>query len=227
MKALIWKDFRINMFVLSYGLVFLFGSLIVCAGINLYADLRYGALVRYWPDMLVLNASFGLAFQLLTVVMLGGCSVAAERADRSAEFLAYLPPSRWTIIASKAILAVGAGLFIWLADLAIAYWIAPLAGPIAEELVTFRGTIIPALTASAVLLFGAAWCASTFAPSHVLATGVGIAAPISILCLLTAIEYSFNLRAFDLGSWYRPICIVLGILLFIGGTAHYLRRVEP
>lgn len=227
MKALIWKDLRINIFVLGYGLVFLFGSLIVCTGINLYADLRYGALIWYWPDMLVQNGSFGLAFQLLTVVMLGGCSVAAERADRSAEFLAYLPPSRGTIIASKAILALGAGLLIWLADMAVAYWIAPLAGPIAEELVTFRGTIIPVLTASAVLLFGAAWCASTFAASHVLATGLGIAAPISILCSLMAIEHLFNLRGFDLGSWYKPVCLVLGVLLFIGGTVYYLQRVEP
>ena len=227
MKALLWKDFRVNFFVLGFGVVCLFFPLLVFSGINVYSQARYGTLLFHWPVMLVDVGSFGLAVQLLTFAMLGGCAVAAERADRSAEFLAYLPPSRATIIASKALLAVSAALFIWLVDVAVAYYLAPLAGAVPEEIIDFRDTIVPVLTATAVLLFGAAWCVSTFAPSHVMATGVGIAAPITVLCTLWAVEYFFNLRAFDLNGWYKSICPTLGIVAFAAGTGYYLRRVEP
>ena len=227
MRTLIWKDFRINLIVLGYGFVCLIGLTIAFAAVKIYFDVRFNETVWPWPDTLVMNGSFGLAFQLLTVVMLGGCAVAAERADRSAEFLAYLPPSRWTIIISKAIVAFGAGLLIWSADLAIAYGIAPLTGTVSEDLIIFRGSIIPVLTTTAVLLFGVAWCASTFAPSHAIATGVGIAAPIALLCILAGVEYFFNPRAFDLGWWYRLLSVVLGIVGFIGGIIYYVRRVEP
>jgi ABC-type transport system involved in multi-copper enzyme maturation permease subunit len=227
MKALIWKDFHINMFVLAYGVVILLAPLAAFTAVNLYAGLRYERLVWSWSELLIMNACFGMALQLLTAAMLGGCAVAAERADRSAEFLAYLPPSRWAIITSKAVLAVGAGTLIWLVELALAHWFAPFFGPTVEDIAIFREQMTVVLTPTAVLLFGAAWCASTVSPSHAIATGVGIAAPIALLAVLLGVEYFFNPRAFDLGSWYRPLCVVLGIAAFIAGIVYYVRRVEP
>ncbi len=227
MKALLWKDFRINMFVLGLGIVFLLGPPIVFTGVNVYSDLRYSVLALGWPDMLVLVSSYGLAFQLLTVAMLGGVAVAAERADRSAEFLAYLPPSRLVVLTSKAIIAVGASVLIWCAGVAVGYYVAPLVGVVPEGHISFRDALVPNLTAAAVILFGVAWFASTLLSSHALATGVGIAAPVTLLCGLAGVAYFLGSPAFDLAGWYRSLGVVLGVVAFAAGTAYYLRRVEP
>ena len=53
------------------------------------------------------------------LALLGGNSIAGERVDRSAEFLAYLPVSRGRILASKLLVALAAVPLIWLPNLVI------------------------------------------------------------------------------------------------------------
>jgi hypothetical protein len=231
-KALLWKDYRVNLLVLAFGVAVLVGPPLAAAGLNLYGRLTIGSVPRPWLEILVVTAPFGLAAQLLTIAMLGGNAIASERADRSAEFLAYLPPSRWMIITSKAVLAVGAGLLIWAINLAIIYGIPAhlgevMAGLVTADLIGFRDDVVPVFATSSLLIFGAAWLGSSLLPTHTLATGFGIATPIALLCLLWAVEFFFELRGFDLGWWYRTLCIPLGITAFVAGVVCYVRRVEP
>jgi ABC-type transport system involved in multi-copper enzyme maturation permease subunit len=227
MSALLWKDYRISLLVLAFGVAVLVGLPLATGGLNLYGQLTIGSAPRPWSELLVFTTPFGLAVQLLTMAMLGGCAIAAERTDRSAEFLAYLPPSRWMIVTSKALLAIGTGLFIWSVSLVIIYVVAPHAGMVTEDLIEFRDSMVPTLAATSVLLFGAAWLGSSFMPTHTLATGFGIGVAIALLCALWAVEFFFELRGFDLGWWYRTLSIPLGIAAFVAGVVCYVRRVEP
>jgi ABC-type transport system involved in multi-copper enzyme maturation permease subunit len=227
MKALLWKDYRVNLLVLAFGVAVLVGLPLLALALNLHGQLTIGSAPRPWSELLVHTTPFGLAIQLLTMAMLGGNAVASERADRSAEFLAYLPPSRWAIITSKAIFAISVGLFIWGVSLAIIYVVAPAIGAVTAELIDFRDSTVPVLAATSVLLFGAAWFGSTFLPSHTLATGFGIVLPIALLCSLWSAEYFLELRGFDVGWWYRTLCIPLGVAFFAAGVVYYTRRVEP
>ena len=227
MKALLWKDCRLNLLIVLFGVVVLVGLPLLALALNLHGQLTIGSAPRRWSELLVHATPFGLAIQLLTMAMLGGNAVASERADRSAEFLAYLPPSRWAVIGSKAVFAIGVGLFIWGVSLAIIYVVAPAIGQVTAELIDFRDRTVPILAATSVLLLGAGWFGSTFLPSHTLATGFGIALPIVLLGSLWSLEYFLDLRGFDLGWWYRTLCVPLGIVFFAAGVVYYTRRVEP
>ena len=47
-----------------------------------------------WGDMLVAYGSVALYMTFIVTALLGGHAIACERADRSAHFLAYLPPTK-------------------------------------------------------------------------------------------------------------------------------------
>ena len=228
MKALLWKDCRVNQLVLIVGLLLAVAPFLIAVPVNFYSERLHGALPRPWPEQLVSTALFSLSFSLLTIVMLGGNAVAGERADRSAEFLAYLPPSRRAIITSKAVLAIGVGLVIWIANLAVIYGLAPVTGRLSQEvalnLAAMRNESILFLAVTSVVLFGGAWLASSFVASPAVATGLGFVPPFVTGCLLM---YFLGPEHPDIGSWYRIIALTLGVVFFVAGVAYYLRRVEP
>ena len=220
MRALLWKDYRVNFWLLTLAIAFLMGPPLCAAALNLHGQLTIGSAPRPWADLLVLTAPFSLAAQLLTIVMLGGNAFAAERADRSAEFLAYLPPSRWVNVASKAIFAVGLGLFVWGVSLTVIYVVAPQVGMVSADLLEFRDVMVPTLASSSVLLFGVAWLGSAFLSSHTFATGLGIAGPLALLGALSGFQYFFEPSAFELGYWYRTLCWAAGRRCVCGRCWH-------
>ena len=227
MRALLWKDYRVNLYVLGLGVALLLGPPLAGTALNLYGQWEYGAAARSWAEMLVKTAPFALAFSLLTIAALGGNAVASERADRSAEFLAYLPPSRWMIISSKAILAVGAAALIWGIALMLLYIVAPQLALVEEGLTEMRDQMLPPLASTSVLLFGAAWLGSMFLPTHTLATFFGIMTPVALLGVLCGVQYGLKPMPFEFGWWYRTLCWPLGIGAFVAGVVYYVRRVEP
>ena len=226
-KALLWKDYRVNLWLLTFAIALLIGPPLCAAALNLHGQITIGSAPRPWSDMLVLTAPFSLAAQLLPIVMLGANAFAAERADRSAEFLAYLPPSRWANVASKAIFAIGVFVFVWGVGLMTIYVVAPQVGVVSADLGEFRDGLLPTLAATSVMLFGVAWLGSTFLSSHTFATGLGIAGPLALLGILRSWQYFFEPAGFELGYWYRTLCWMLGPIAFVAGVAYYVRRVEP
>ncbi len=230
MRALLWKDYRVNRLVLLAGLVLLVAPPAAVAVINGYGAMRYGEPVWPWMAALQVGAILSLVVSFITVAMLGGTAFACERADRSAEFLAYLPPTRGQIVASKMALAGGSVAAIWAVDLLLIYVVAPLCGEVhpqvAEELRDLRERLLPAVAGTSVCLFGAAWFGSSFLPSHGVATGLAFGAPVLLFGVLQAIAFAFN--ANDLAeSWFTAVGCATGVAGFAAGIGLYLRRVGP
>jgi len=228
MTALLWKDYRLNRLLLGFGLLMLAIPLLIGVSYNLYLQWRYDEswwTQRFWQG--IACASLGLS--LFTFAMLGASAIAAERADRSAEFLAYLPASRRAIITSKAIIAIGAGLFIWIVNLVLCYVVAPHGGGGPEDAMARSSdaltVMIPPLAATSVLLFGAGWFWSSFMPGHAISTGLSFSTLAFVGCSLGSWEYLSGSSMVE--KWYVPICLTLGIIGFVAGTVCYLRRVEP
>lgn len=228
MKALLWKDCRVNGLVLIVGALLVLGPFLIAVPINFYSERIYGALSRPWPEQLTVTGLVSLAFSLLTMVMLGGNAIAGERADRSAEFLACLPPSRRAIITSKAIVALGVGLAAWLVNLGVIYILAPRTGWVPAELATHiqqsRADTLFFLGVLSVYLFGSAWLGSCLVASPAIATGLGFVPPFMTGCLLL---YFLGPEHPAIDGWYCGIAVTLGVLFFVAGVAYYLRRVEP
>lgn len=230
MKALLWKDCCVNRMLFILGLTLLLGPYAVFFAVNAYCAVRHGG-GQWWVEIWQMVAILSLGMSLLTFAGLGGNAFAGERADRSAEFLAYLPPSRAALATSRAVVTVGAALAIWLVNLAVIYGM-PLVARACPPGMGYTGDnatkALPVLAAMSVLLFGAAWLASSMLSSPGLSAACGIFAPLLLWCVLGAI---FTLAGYgDYGSpeyWYPRLSVPLGIAAFSAGFICYLRRVEP
>jgi ABC-type transport system involved in multi-copper enzyme maturation permease subunit len=220
MRALFRKDYRLNRGVLLLGLVLLLAPYALVLGVAVPGN---WPAMPPWAECLVTASFFSLCLSQLTLVTLAGNAIAAERADRSAEFLAYLPPSRTRILASKALLVTLTAGVIWAVNLSVADVVAPALG-------TFRADRLdllvprPVLAATAVMLVGAGWLGSALLDSPAIATALGIGAAAVVPFLVNFVPWP---GAGDLRVWYVTTHLTLGLLCFVCGSAHYLRRVEP
>ena len=229
MKALLWKDCRVNQFVLIAGTVILLLPYLVCLIFITFTQWYWPVdQMRHWNyETVTVCGSISLMLSMVTIAMLGGNAMAAERADRSAEFLFYLPPSRRSLIASKIILAVGASLLIWIVNGVTLLVIAPrLPGAPSlgdGALRAAAGDRMLHLAVTAVLILGVAWLLSAFASAKIAAI-CGFIAPDVIVGALLGVHY---LHPFPYLKWYTTLALTGGILSFIAGTLVYLRRYEP
>ena len=109
MKALLWKDYRLNRGVLLLGVVGMAGVYVV--GLVVEVGYTWPALpaAETWAGAICSYGHLALGGVSYVAAMLGGNAIACERSDRSAHFLAYLPPTKAQILASKFLVAAGAG----------------------------------------------------------------------------------------------------------------------
>ena len=128
--ALIRKDIHICRLPIIAGVVlllcpFAMAAVIVC-NMPLWTE---ATPATAWATLLGTGCYFSIMCSQPTLAMLSGNIIAAERSDRSAEFLAYLPPSRKTILCSKLIVLGAVALIVWglnFVVLFVADWLAPL-----------------------------------------------------------------------------------------------------
>lgn len=228
MKSLLWKDYRLNRLLLIFGFVVCVGPWIIAIARNLLIEWRGGE--AWWaPGFWVNVYGISIWLSLFTFAMLGGNAIAAERADRSAEFLGYLPVSRGAVLASKSIIALGPTLLVWAVNLAALFIVAPAITdvPAADIVAKSDGReslgVFAGLT---VLLLGSGWFWSTVLTSHGLATGMSFVTLTAVLMGLIGLGLGPGLGSF-LEKWFVSVCVVVGISGYVGGCAYYLHRLEP
>ncbi len=223
MNALFWKDVRINRFPLIVVAVFLIVPYAIMAAIPFETGMSY------WPRLFIQGSAFGFAGCYISLALLGGCIIATERADRSAEFLAYLPPSKRQILTSKGILLVGTAVVMTGWNLtATALGLAlmdpsEMPGTSAEMMGAMAGFATIGIAAAGTGWFASSMFASTGGP-----VGLALLLPIVISIMLSA---SSSLLGWPNEDWLQHAifiaCGTLGVTLFILGCVNYLRRVEP
>jgi ABC-type transport system involved in multi-copper enzyme maturation permease subunit len=227
-KALLWKDYRLNRGVLLLGVALLLGPYVAACAAALYGRWPSWPAAADWSVRLLDASFFRLALSQLTLAVLAGNSIASERADRSAEFLAYLPPSRRQILASKFLLALLPTGVVWVVNTSIPELVVPMLGTptgSSREPLASRGM----LAAGSVMVFGAGWLGSATLNSPANATLFGIAVALvggPLLVQATWALFASGARE-ALQSCGLVVGFTVGSLCFLFGSASYLRRVEP
>jgi ABC-type transport system involved in multi-copper enzyme maturation permease subunit len=232
---LLWKDYRMNRLVLVMGVTLLLGPYVVTPLGAWYSQTAPpGAFreLRFWAGLLLMSSIPSLVFSELTIALLAANAVACERVDRSAEFLAYLPPSRARVLTSKAILVWSSAALVWGVNLLVIAAAPFLSANGKQEFDANLSSSLPEFfvttVATGVLLLGAGWLASCVLDSPPFASGIGIAAPLLLFCSFQIINYLFGWPHPDhVQAWYTGSSFLLGLLCFASGTLYYLRRVEP
>jgi len=228
MTALLWKDFRLNLPIAV-------ASAVVWAIIHAFLILTMlffregGDPPAYiWGEALTTTNTISLAFSQLLVGALGANAIACERADRSAEFLFALPPTRVWILMSKLILALALALGVWGAHLFMLEVIVPVFGILPATGNPRLAGFYPMMLASSICLFGGSWLGSSLLKSAAYALLIGVALTGAAGGAISSIQVRLKLADTPaLEHTYQVTFLVLGIAAFAAGTIHFLRRVEP
>ena len=201
-------------------------------------------------------ALVGLGLTALLAGVFGGLAFAAERANRSAEFLAMLPLPRWKLAASKLV-AAAVCLAVPVAVHVAVIVISPrYAGVLEASLRQHFQPYLLGLGYSAglgVALFGVAWLLSALLDSPGLAVAAAAAVvALTLLAVVTAARRTeletnphpgfwepgnYVLAVLDpdmhfrVPPWVahraRNATLAAGALSLLAGTAVYVRRVSP
>lgn len=233
MKWLIWREYRLNRPILIAGTVLLLLPYLVVTLIVLW---RQKGSATGVPDVAVvfgIAAIWSLFLCQLTVALLGGNAIAGERADRSAEFIAYLPLPRTRLLGSKLILAFSAAALIWGINLLVLWILVSLApqfrsGPSLSPKIPLTLSYV-AITG--LVFYGVSWLISSFQSSPTFAVVGGLITPLLVLMGLHAAAWAMDMDPSSVdqfaGTWYATICPILAVVCFSIGTWYYLTRVEP
>jgi ABC-type transport system involved in multi-copper enzyme maturation permease subunit len=230
MKALLWKDTRVNSVILAYAMATSVGVFIALAAVNKITEWHTGYLFKEWPDLFGLAAMLSLALELATAVLLGGCAFASERADRTAEFMAYMPVSRRQIVLSKTILVLTVFAFIGLFNVGAILYQGARRSTAMGETVNDMGSVwqsIGTLGALALCMFGCAWFVSSISRSHGLSAAMGILVPLGCVGFMLSLTKLMDWPEDWLDRWIPMVCATLGTLGFVAGVRYYLWRIEP
>jgi ABC-type transport system involved in multi-copper enzyme maturation permease subunit len=236
LRALIWKDMRLNrtVLILSAGMI-LFAYLVALA-ICVYLQ-HIGALVLSIQTVMEGSIPLVLFFAALGASLVVANIVAGEYADRSALFLAYQPPSRRLVLLSK----IMSSLLPWLVLTAIGS-IALSFNPTYAHFFGRASSVwqkgftedLIFLLSMSWFLFSGAWCVATISRSVAIGVGGGIALPLITAMAVYNIDTEYYhmrglggaLHYFYWTEVYVALAIVLGTLLFVAATIILLRRKE-
>ncbi len=94
LRALLWKDLRVNRLPLLIAVAMLIVPyIIVSVAVTNMPLWDEATKASAWAVFLATGCHFSVMCSQASLAMLSGHVIAVERGDRSAEFIAYLPPS--------------------------------------------------------------------------------------------------------------------------------------
>lgn len=215
MNSLLWREYRLNRWILVFCIAAILLSYLLGFLLNHYA----------FADGDEIGGAATLMWSVLTVALLAGNAIAGERADRSAEFVAYLPLRRTSTLASKVLLHV----------FAIAVLLAVNVGMLRQDVVSGEPDTESAIWVGiglfvfGLLVYSVSWLVSSLQSSPALATMIGLATPGLIGVCLLSVDERTDMPGFASTFAFRfaMIGLPIAIVCFSIGTWWYLRRIEP
>ena len=230
MLELIKKDFGLCRHVLIGGVIALIVPyLTVIIYTACTSGLSDSESIEFLSLSLLGASSTSLWLSTFSIAFLGGFVIAGERRDRSAEFLAFLPPKRSAILLSKAIVCA-----VWVIVVAIAYFlVTDLIVPwISNGEHAYEATARNVFLACSIVfsVFGTSWLASTMLTSPVLAVLAGLVAPYGIAMIVYVMQLQLGWEFADdraMTLYYAIVLFAVGALTFIGGWWYFCKRIEP
>ena len=179
---LVWKDIRLNKYVLAMAL-FVVDTPYVVTVFFLSAFTGDSEINTYVPERLSIAFPFSLLFLALISAFIGGYPIAAEKSERTDRFLAYLPPSRLAVVTSKVLVAIGLLVLAWAVP-ALVYFTGFKPSPMHSGILRY------AVSAS-LILFGLAWLLSLYVRSSTLSGLAAIVIAIFLLIVVRRLTFAY------------------------------------
>lgn len=234
MNWLIWKEYRLNRLILIVGAVLVVAPYAVALvlawrGAGPDASLDGSPVASRLSVNLVVAGVCALGLSQLTLALLGGNLIACERADRSAEFLAYLPISKSRILAGKAALTLATVALVWVPNLLILLGTtAGLPDALRVDFYETARELLLTIAVTGFVFFSVGWLMSSLLTSATFSICIGLITPYFVVLALAGLTYLLGYLPEDvIGLWYRCTCLAIALACLVAGTWCYVRRVEP
>ncbi len=224
MKWLLWREYRLNRPILIAGSVFLLLPYVIVLIVLWWAPVGPDAATAFGGA-----AIYSVVLSQLTLAFLGGNAIAGERADRSAEFIAYLPLSRPRRLAGKLSLTLATAALFWGVNLSVLLILLSMTSDLRPVPYNDLPSVLGYIAITGLAFFGVGWLVSSLQSSATFAVCGGLITPLLIVMGLQAAAWLSAAPSLDefMGIGYAITCPVLAVVCFSIGTWYYLRRVEP
>lgn len=233
-QALIRKDARLLRLYLRSAVVATVASYLGMAILAMIYYQDQGITARAFLVM-SRGSKFGFSATAVFAALLAGSVFTLERSDRSAEFLACLPPTRMQNLLSKLIVLLGTTammvavhlLFLWLSHL-LSPFVRDQGGLLTERTLP---SALSALTFASVIvsMVGAALAVSAWLKSNGVPILCGLLAPLFVLSFVSLIGWALDVPsegdAFEIR--YATSSLVLGVTFGYLGCLWFVTRCEP
>ena len=158
-------------------------------------------------------------------------SLAGERADRSAEFLAPLPVSRSVRLMAKVVLLAAVAIALWAPVLVVASLLRSSQLVKADD---YRSglELLGMVAAFTLLATALAWLLAAWVESPVIAAVGAIAIPVAVPWVMFSLQVPFLAPASFFGLWIdsegipQSLTLLVAAAFFAAGSALYVRRLE-
>jgi len=234
MKWLLWREYRLNRLILMAGAVLLLapyvvGLIVLCWAICWAKEPPVIEGLPYAVVVFGAAALYSILLSLFTVALLGGNAIAGERADRSAEFMAYLPVSRGRRLASKLSLTLLATASIWAVNLLVLGALVSLTPEMRWSGLSQHASSLAYWALTSLLIYCVSWLFSSLQSNPSVAICTGAVSPLFVVMGLQAAAWIWSM---PITSRFLPIgypiaSLLLAVASFAAGSVYYLRRVEP
>ena len=213
MNWLLWREYRRNRIIVATG-----GVLVLLSSVSAF----FLALDR--NDLFAPDGFVVLLFSALTLATLAGNAIAGDRADRTAEFIAYLPLPRSHLLISKLSLSLIAVVVLSAANLLTLMQQVEFQ-PLQKRPDSLH--VFGLVVSICLLICGVSWLVSAILSSPALATLSGIfAALISAgVADLTGMIREVS-PTFSEPGWWFTMNLIMAVGCFWIGSWYYLRRSE-
>lgn len=187
------------------------------------------------PELLLLDEPMaGLdppAREEVVETVVAANSLAGERADRSAEFIAPLPVSRAVRLMAKVVLLAAVAIALWAPMLFVASLLRSSQLVKADD---YRSglELLGMIATFAILTTALAWLLAGWIESPVIAAVMAIAMPVAVPWAMFCLQAPFLAPASFFGLWVdsegipQPLTFLVAAAFFAAGSALYLRRLE-
>jgi ABC-type transport system involved in multi-copper enzyme maturation permease subunit len=228
MKWLLWRECRLNMLILGVAAFLLVVPYIIAVTTVLVVGAEnLVTRISPWAAALAAAAGYSLVLNQLTFALLGGNAFAGERADGSAEFMAYQPVSRARRLACKLLLVLIVAVVIWGMNALVGVALFPHLGHRGvEHAIVFCGYV----AVTGLTFFCVSWFVSAIQSTPTYAVAVGLIVPFLLVATLQFIAWVTRwdlLNQYGVAIGYVIGCLICACVSFLLGTQYFLRRIEP
>ena len=228
LKSLLIKDVRLLSSYMMLGALLTVLAYVICfVSVSIMPEETYPSPIARTAMVLSGGSIAGLWLATFGCAMVAGNAFAAERMDRSASFLDYLPPTRKQVLLSKLLIVVGFTSLLFVTSIVAtsAAWSLSASQSLQKGMLVELNTIIH-VCKILTCVTGISFAISAIAKSNGAPILLGLFSPLMVLSAVKSVDFLLDLpmKGETLFPRVANACLVFGLASMFMGCRWYVSQ---